>query len=266
MFLDQFLEWAHAGLLENEDAQSYLLGRGISRDQWASHRIGFTEGDFDVDPESHPGHSDSCSDREKKHLRCDACRYRSWSSVWESRDDEPGKTQVVGKRIRGCVVFPLTSYSGARVGFQTRSIVEKAYDSFMLTKRPEGYFFGSSSNYREVWATGEVALIEGAGDQLLIERLVMPNVLAITTSGLSRLQLQYVKRFARRVIFFMDLDAAGRTGVRSFVADHGSSFDILDIKYPRIGPKDKDPGDFWKKVGDEAFAHHFEKALGRRRS
>jgi DNA primase len=264
VFLEHFLDWAHSSLLDSDEAQAYLLGRGISREQWVRHRIGFTAGDFDLDPALHPGHSQSCRDLEKKHLRCDACRYRSWSSIWEREEEGALKTQIVGRRIRGCVVFPLTSYSGHPVGFQTRSLTVKEYDSFTVTRRPEGYFFGCPMNFREIWASGEVALVEGAGDQLLVERLVMPNVLAITTSGLSALQLQYVRRFARRVILILDLDKAGRTGVKSFIQSNGSSFDIVDVKYPHIGPKDKDPGDFWKRVGDSAFSRHFEKVLGRR--
>lgn len=261
MFIEQFLDWAHAGLLASEEAQEYLLGRGISADQWAIHRIGYVAGDFDVDPTLCSDHSASCSNRDKKHLWCDVCRYRQWSSVWVDKDGF--KEQIVGRRIRGSIVFPLTSYSGVHVGFQTRSISQKEYDTFALQRRPEGFFFGCQMNFREVWASREVVLVEGPGDHLLIERLVAPNVLGLTTSGLSKAQLQFVRRFARRVILCLDLDEAGRKGVKSFVDRNKSFFDIVNLKYPRVRPGDKDPGDYWKRVGDETFSRYFNKALGR---
>jgi len=263
MFVEQFLDWAHAGLLESEEAQAYLSGRGVSKDQWARHRLGYVAGDFDVDPQSHPGHSDDCSDKEKRAFWCDACRYRQWSSDWEEIEGV-GRDRVVGRKILGCVVFPLTSYSGSVVGFQVRSIAEKSYDTFVLQRRPEGYFFGSQMNFREIWASKEVVLVEGPGDHLIMERLATPNVLALTTSGLSKSQMQFVRRFARRVIMCLDMDEAGRRGVKSFLERNGSGFDVVDVRYPRIGPKDKDPGDYWKRVGDEAFTRYFNKALERR--
>jgi DNA primase len=263
VFIDQFIDWAHAGLLENEEAQSYLSGRGSSRDQWSRHRLGFISGDFDVDPGSYPGHSFACLDFERKHLWCDACRYRHWSSTWEALEGDDRKTQIVGRRIRNCIVLPLTSYSGSIVGFQTRSLSEKSYDTFVVSRRPEGYFFGCQLNFREIWSKEEVLLVEGAMDQLLLERLVASNVLAITTSGLSKLQLKYVLRFAKRVLLCLDLDEAGRKGTNAFIKQHGSYLDVVNVRYPRVGPKDKDPGDYWKKVGDEAFSRTFAKSLGR---
>ncbi len=125
MFLDRFLDWAHAGLQDDDDAQAYLHGRGISSEQWARHKLGFTHGDFDVDPSEDLMHCSDCSDREKKHLWCDVCRFRNWSSVWESEEEGSPKIRRAGRRILGSVVFPLTSYSGVIIGFQIRSIREK---------------------------------------------------------------------------------------------------------------------------------------------
>lgn len=262
MFVEQFLDWAHCGLAASEEAQAYLLGRGVSRDQWAMHRIGYVSGDFDADPSLCSDHSKACSDRDKKHAWCDACRYRRWSSVWEEVDGF--KEQIVGRRIRGFVVFPLTSYSGVHVGFQVRSITQKQYDTFVLQRRPEGYFFGSQMNFQEVWASKEVVLVEGPGDHLIVERLAASNVLGLTTSGLSKSQMRFVRRFVRRVIMCLDMDEAGRKGVKSFIEHAGSGFDVVDVRYPRIGPNDKDPGDYWKRVGDKAFSRYFDKALNRR--
>lgn len=259
MFIEQFLNWAHNNLLENEEAQSYLLGRGISREQWALHLLGFVSDDFDVDSSSYPGHSDSCLDFDKKNSWCDACRYKRWSSTWEDSENNK-KIQIIGRKIHGCVVFPLTSYSGIHIGFQVRSIHKKEYDTFAVQRRPEGYFFGSRMNFQEIWSTKKVILVEGPGDHLIIERLVAPYVLALTTSGLSRLQMQFVRRFVRHVYLCLDLDKAGRDGVRNFIKQHGSEFDVIDVKYKLEGAG-KDACDIWKKIGDDKFRSHMARAL-----
>lgn len=257
-FIDRFLEQSHNDLLESEDAQSYMRGRGISYDQWVRHRLGYVGSDFDVDSSGDPNHNDNCGDLDLKHFWCDSCRYRSWSSKWESVDGSLKKTQFVGRRIVGSVVFPITSYSGSVVGFQLRSIIEKAYDTFSVARRPEGYFFGTSAAIESIWSTGEVWLVEGPGDQLIIERLVAPNVLALTTSSVGKLQARFLRRFVKKVNLCLDLDKAGRDGVRSFIKYLGHDFLVRDMKYhhPMGG---KDVGDIWKNIGDQKFSAFFHK-------
>lgn len=257
-FIDEFLDWAHQGLLQSDEAQEYLRGRGSSPDQWSRFRLGFIIGDYDVDPFRDPGHRpETCKDRDSTHRWCDSCRYRRWSSVWEAPDESSPKEQLVGRRIAGHVVFPLTSYSGSSVGFQTRSITEKAYDSFSISRRPEGYFFGLAPCVHSIWSSREAWLVEGPGDHLVLNRLVTNNVLALTTSSPSILQVRFLKRFVKRVNLCLDADSAGRKGVRDFIKQHGGDFDVRDVRYPCVGPKDKDVGDFWKSAGDSAFSRHF---------
>lgn len=266
MFVERFVDWANASLENEDEAQAYLRGRGISAEQWARHKIGYVSGDFEVDPSTDPGHGPDCFSRDKKHLRCDSCRYRAWSSLAESEDPEDEDSRKVwhaGRRIRGCVVFPLTSYSGTTIGFQVRSIREKSYDTFALKRRPEGYFFGTSAAMQSIWETGEVYLLEGPGDALVFERLVAPNSLALTTSAVSKEQLRFLRRFVHTVNLVLDLDKAGRDGVASFIRYNATAFRaIRDVKYPRIvQDKDKDPGDYWKRVGDQRFTEFFKKTL-----
>jgi DNA primase len=257
-FVDEFLDWSYQGLLQSEEAQAYLRGRGIGEDQWLRHRLGFTLGEFDIDPARDPGHKpDICHDKEKSFFWCDSCRYRRWASKWEAPEDGAPKQQYVGRRIANCVVFPLTNYTGSVVGFQVRSISEKSYDSFSIRRMPEGYFFGIAAGLHSIWSSQEVWLTEGPGDHLVIERLVAPNVLGITTSSPSILQVRFLRRFVRRINLCLDMDTAGRKSAREFCARYGTEFEIRDVKYPCPGPKDKDPGDYWKRVGDSAFSRYF---------
>ncbi len=262
-FVDQFVEWANRGLGESDEAQEYLTGRGVSQDQWARHRLGFSGGDFSVDPGLDSGHDPAvCGDRDKKHLRCDSCRYIAWSSSWELVEGCARRQQTVGRRIARSIVFPLTNYAGQVVGFQVRSLDVKSYDTFTVSRRPEGYFFGIGPNMDAIWSSREVWLVEGGPDQLILERLVAPNVIALTTSAIGKLQLLFLRRFVRIVNLCLDIDAGGRKGVRSFFRFNAADFDTRDVRYPRVKPEDTDLSDFWKRVGDERFRDYFrEKVL-----
>jgi DNA primase len=254
-FLDRFVEWAHESLADSEEAQQYLASRGSSKAQWDRHKIGFVPEAFDIESSSSEGHSDVCQDREKKHLWCDACRYRRWSSTWEGPDG--AKEQHIGRRIVGCIVLPLTSYSGVTVGFQVRSILDRSYDTYVIKRRPEGYFFGVAANVAEIWRRREAILVEGAFDQQLIERLVSPVVVALTTSAVGAVQLRFLRRFVRRVYLCFDTDKAGREAKNSWMELRSREFDLIAVRYPILREGEKDVGDYWKRAGDGAFRRHF---------
>jgi DNA primase len=259
-FPDSFIDWAHNALNESEEAQSYLQSRGTSAEQWKRHRIGYVSSDFEIDPSISMGHSEACSDRQKRSQWCDICRYRRWSSIWEGEEGTL-REQHVGRRIVGCIVLPLTSYSGMTVGFQVRSIQNKSYDTFVVSRRPEGYFFGIAANIDEIWHRREVALVEGPFDHLIFERLVMPTVLALTTNIVNPMQMRFLRRFVHRIYICTDRDKAGRDGRYDFVKRTLSEFDIVNVMYPCINEGDKDIGDYWQCVGDNRFSQYFKKEL-----
>lgn len=258
MFLDSFLEWSSGCLGDSDEGRSYLLGRGVSDDQIARHRIGYAGGDYVPEIARDPEHGVACGDLDRKREWCDSCRFLRWSTRWEKEsEDDQQKTPLPGRKLNGCVVFPLTSYSGSLVGIQIRSLAEKEYDTFLLKRRPEGYFFGTSTAVSSIWARKEVFLVEGAPDHLILERLVAPNVLALTTSAPSFDQVRFVRRFASSVNMCLDMDKAGRDGFAAFHERNSSRMNVRDVRYPYHKPKEKDLGDFWKRVGDDAFRQYF---------
>ena len=259
MFLDPFLEWTAGCLSDSDEARSYLLGRGVSDDQISRHRIGYAGDVYIPEIGRDPDHGSACGDLDvNRDAWCDSCRFLRWSTKWvkESEDDRQ-KTPLPGQKLVGCVVFPLTSYSGSLVGIQIRSLVEKDYDTFLLRRRPEGYFFGAAAAVTSIWARREVFLVEGAPDHLILERLVAPNVLALTTSSPSGAQVRFVRRFASSVNMCLDMDKAGRDGFAGFFERNSSRMTVRDVRYPCRRPKEKDLGDFWKRVGDDAFRQYF---------
>ncbi|HED05453.1 MAG TPA: hypothetical protein ENI61_02070, partial [Ignavibacteria bacterium] len=205
-----------------------------------------------------------CGNKYNKRLWCDSCRYIKWSTSWIQDEDDPDdglKHQIVGRRIANSIIFPLTNYSGYTVGFIVRSIYEKSYNTFVLRHRPEGYFFGVSQSVQSIWTSKEAWIVEGPFDFLVLERLVTKNILCLATSSTSKEQAKFLRRFTVTVNSCLDLDAAGRKGLRSLIKWNSSYFEIRDIKYPKIKSSDKDLGDFWNSVGDDRFKHYFEDAM-----
>jgi DNA primase len=257
-FVNHFIEWAHSSLLENDEACDYLLSRGSSSDQWARHKIGYISDAFSVDPSLDPMHSGKCFE-EDSFYSCDSCRYIKWSSKY-AKDEETGlKSRVQGQRIIGSVVFPLTTYSGQLAGFQIRSIKEKVYDTFTVGRRTEPFFFGTAYTVHKMWEKGYVSLVEGPFDHQVFERLVDDSVLAILTSNVSTGQLLFLKRFVDKINLCLDLDDVGVESRNKFIERHGQEFSVLNVKFPKVKPKDKDIGDLWKSVGDRKFSESFQK-------
>lgn len=256
-FVDDFIRWAQTGLSSSDEARTFLLGRGVSEEQCERHRIGYAFGDFGVNPSLDPNHNQHCGDRDHKGVWCDSCRYANWSAEWVGSGDGP-KVPIQGRRISGSIVLPLTNYAGKCVGFQIRKLEEKSYDTFTIKHRPEGYFFGISQSINSIWSRKEAWMVEGPFDQLILERLVTPNVVGITTSAPGKLQTLFFTRFVNTLNSCLDLDAAGRKGFLNFYKHNSRKMLIRDIEYPRVRQRDKDLGDFWKSVGDDAFRKHFK--------
>lgn len=257
--IDSFIEWAHSGLLNSETAMSYMRGRGVSIDQCMRHKLGYVENDYCPDPTLDPGHSSICGDRSALNKWCDSCRLIGWSSSWENVDGL--WTQCTGRRMHGCVVMPLTSYSRSIVGFQLRSIIEKKFDSFHLLRKPEGHFFGIASNIDFIWAKKEVFVVEGPFDQLVFERLVSRNVIGLTTNVPNSIQVRFFRRFVDWVGIFSDEDKAGRDGAITFemrMVDGGPAVQRfrVDVKR-RDGRKCKDLNEAWSVLGDKRFSDRF---------
>lgn len=242
-----FTEWAHFNLLENDAARNYLFSRGVSEEQIIRHRFGYISNPYNVDFKDDVNHNDLCKS-DKKVKWCDSCRFIYWS---KDRD-----YNICGRLVNN-IVFPLNSYSGATVGIQTCSLTEKAYDTFAIKYRPEGYLFGASANLDKIWSNHEIWITEGIFDQLVTERLVASNTVALTTSSITSLQVRFLRRFVSDVVLVLDNDKAGIDGSNQFIKYNDKYFNITKVKLPNV----KDPNDFWKTVGDQKFKQFFEKEV-----
>lgn len=242
MDLNHFIYWAKENLLNSGEAKSYLSGRGVSEEISLRFDVGFINADYEPSPSLDKYHSDACESENK----CDTCRFLKWSS---------------NSRVKDRIVLPLSTYSGSFVGFQTRSIYEKTYDTFLVTKRPEAYFFGLSPNIQKIWVRDHVILVEGPFDCLVLQRFTDHPVLAITTNSTNEMQSRFLRRYVNNLYLFLDRDTAGRDGGTSIMRKTPElSHAKLEIplKY-----QCKDVNDMWKKLGDKNFGAEIEKILSR---
>lgn len=252
-FLNDFVSWASSSIFKSEKAVSYIQGRGCNLDQVEKFSIGFVSSKYEVYPELDENHGDNCLDKTKKHLRCNTCRFKAWSSSYEDG------LYIPGGRIKNCLVLPLTSYTGSIVGIQLRAMDEKRHDEFVITKRPEAFAFGLGPNINSIWSSRSVLILEGSFDLFPIDRLVTSSCISICTNTINQKIGKFLLRYVDEVNLCLDLDLAGRQGVKSFVQNYGHDLIVKNIKCPKIKEKDKDPGDFWSSVGDQKFSEFFKK-------
>jgi len=231
-FLTDFVQWSKQQLLESADGLEYLQGRGASKSQLHQHDVGFVTSPWVPDLSMDVMHSDKCDDSPI----CDSCKFTRWSS------------DKNGFKLVDRVVYPITTYSGRIVGVQTRSIKEKLYDTFMLSRRSEGQFFMAASAFPSVFSMKLVAIAEGPSDALVVERILGIPTLSVLTNSLNLNQSKAILRFADSIVCVLDEDAAGRDGVKRIVRDFGRLKQVVDVRYKDHGAKD--PADLWLKHGD----------------
>lgn len=252
-FLNSFVQWSHSHLLNSELGTKYLISRGSSESQWIKHNLGYIPDFFHPDPTLDPGHSGKCAIHEHKQQWCDTCRFIQWSTGWSEEE----KRHIVGQRILNSIVYPLTSYSGAVVGFQTRSITNKVFDNFVRSQRAEAYFFGTAGHIDKIWSRKSVALVEGPSDMLTLERFLDIGVLSLATNSTNENQTRFLSRFCDTVYLYLDLDKAGRDGsisIRRKLPD----LDVRVVDYKMTGIKAKDINDMWKECGDVKLNRHLK--------
>jgi len=236
----------------SEDAKTFLLSRGSSPDQWERHSIGYISGLFEPSIDLDPKHSDECSPENAS--SCETCRYLKWSSKWSSETNG----YVPGLRIMNSIVYPISTYSGDIIGFQTRSIREKIYDTFVINYRPESFFFGLKYNIGKIYSRGYVALVEGPSDLLTLERFTDIPVLALSTNSTNDLQNRFLKRFVKRVYLFLDNDRAGKDGASKIRQKLEPDIEVVSVDYKYRSVQAKDINELWSILQDDAFQKHIK--------
>lgn len=222
MWLQTFLE--HAASNVGDVAREALYSRGVTDEQIQQYGIGYIDADGEI-----------------PYLPVEAAPFLTWASTG---------------RLRDVLVFPLTNVLGEVRGIQVRARERgrKNYSDFFLGEG-EPVAFGLGQAAEALWTRREVWLVEGAFDLFPVQRHFPATVAVLsvrTTAGLIRV----LRRLVDRVYLGYDNDPPGRSACARFVREHGRTFDVQVVQYPRVKIMGvpvpiKDTGDLWEAWGDE---------------
>lgn len=166
--------------------------------------------------------------------------------------------------FRNRVIFPIISPSGKVVGFQSRKIDKddpsakyiNTVDNLVFHKKDT--IFGINITKQEIAKEGYVILVEGNMDVISLYQSGIHNVGASCGTALNENQAKLLKRYADSVVLCYDSDNAGQEadlkGIE-VLSKVGLKVKVMSVT------SGKDPDEFVKEYGKEAFLELAEKAI-----
>lgn len=164
-------------------------------------------------------------------------------------------------RFRNRVMFPVFDYKGNVIGFGGR-VLDDSKPKYLNS--PETAVFKKGTNlYGLNFAIKDlkekmIIIVEGYMDCISLHQHGITNVVASLGTALTQNQAKLLKRYVDKVIISYDADLAGQNAtLRGLEILKNEGFDIRVL----IIPKGKDPDEFVKSNGREAFLKLIDNAL-----
>jgi len=164
-------------------------------------------------------------------------------------------------RFRNRVIFPVFDYSGKVIGFGGRVLDDSKPKYLNSPETPlfkkgihlYGLNFAVKNNMDRA-----VVIVEGYMDCISLHQHGITNVVATLGTALTEYQAKLLKRYVDRVIISFDADIAGQNAtLRGLEILKKEGFDIRVLQVPQ----GKDPDEYIKANGKEAFIKLIENAL-----
>lgn len=166
-------------------------------------------------------------------------------------------------KFRNRVMFPIQNTSGKVIGFGGR-IIDRGEPKYLNS--PESAVFYKKNNLYGINLTrGDIGredmaiLVEGYMDVISLYQGGVRNVSASLGTALTDNQAKMLKRYTKNVVLSYDSDEAGRAAAlrgMDILQREGCRVKVLQVT------DGKDPDEFIKKRGREAFIQLTEKAPG----
>ncbi|QXM05714.1 DNA primase [Crassaminicella indica] len=165
-------------------------------------------------------------------------------------------------RFRNRVMFPIINTTGKVIGFGGR-VIDNNEPKYLNS--PETIAFNKGNNLfglnlakNEVIKMKQIIVVEGYMDVIGLYERGIKNVVASLGTALTKNQANLLKRYADEVIIAYDADTAGQAATLR-------GLDILRevgcrVRVVRLS-EGKDPDEFVRKKGKEAFLKEVENAL-----
>lgn len=223
--------------------RSYWASRGISQEIISEFSLGYSPDSFD------------------KFNRAFQRRGISEELLLETGLVKRGERGGVYDRFRNRVMIPIADERGRIVAFGGRVMDsgEPKYlnspETALFNKRR--MLFGLDRAAKAIRAAEKVVVVEGYMDAISLAAAGIRNVVASLGTAFTREQGRLLMRYAPEIYFCYDSDAAGQKATMralGILREIGAKAKVL------IVPEGKDPDEFVRRQGSEAFARLIEEA------
>lgn len=171
--------------------------------------------------------------------------------------------------FRDRVIIPIRDDRGSPIAFGGRVFREQVNPKRAAPKylnSPETPLFQKSKTLfnlnrarTSIVQSGYAIVVEGYMDCLALSRVGINNVVAVLGTALTPDHLRKLGRLTKRVVLCFDSDAAGREAARrSF--EIGFPLNLVELQYASV-PSGKDPDEFLKEKGVDAFMRVIDRAV-----
>lgn len=164
-------------------------------------------------------------------------------------------------RFRNRVIFPVFNVKGKVIGFGGR-VLDDSKPKYLNS--PETILFNKGTNlYGLNFAvknntTKSFIMVEGYMDCISLHQVGITNAIASLGTALTVNQAKLIKKYTNKVYISYDSDLAGQNAANrglDILTSEGLEVKVVDIE------NGKDPDEFIKKYGKDAFLKLLEKAL-----
>ncbi|MCD7974379.1 MAG: DNA primase [Phascolarctobacterium sp.] len=173
-----------------------------------------------------------------------------------------GRNGVAYDKFRSRIMIPIRDLRGRIVGFGGR-IVGDGQPKYMNTSETEWFnkrflLFGLDIAAQEIRKKRQVLVVEGYMDAISLHAAGIGNTVASMGTAFAAGQAKILRKLADEVIFCYDSDEAGRrASVRAVSVAREAG---LRVKVAGV-PEGKDPDEFVRRYGMEAFMQVLQQAL-----
>ncbi|MCL2076988.1 MAG: DNA primase [Oscillospiraceae bacterium] len=224
----------------------YLISRELSPNTLRKYGLGFAPPGWDL---------------LKNHLRSLGKGYNEDDLV-EASLLSRGRNNNTYDKFRNRVIFPIIDRRGNVIGFGGRAINpddEPKYlnssETPVFQKRYNLFSIGFAKNSSEKY----MFLCEGYMDVIALNQAGFHNAVATLGTAITAEQVRLMRQYCEQVIIAYDADKAGQKAAEkamNLLGEAGISAKVLDFS----GSDVKDPDDYIKRYGKEAFAALAEKS------
>lgn len=164
-------------------------------------------------------------------------------------------------RFRNRVMFPVLDVRGRIIGFGGR-VLDDSKPKYLNS--PETPVFNKGNNLYGLNIAvksnieRKIIIVEGYMDVIALHQYGITNAVASLGTSLTKEQAKLIKRYSDKVVISYDADTAGQAATLrglDILAQAGLEVNIVNI------PKGKDPDEFVRSDGREAFLQCVESAM-----